>query len=83
VKWASITGDFGRLELANYAAAKGRSRATRWPVYSPQETTATLCLSAKGDARIWVNGELVRTFGDRLAVEPFASGARAVRLVRS
>lgn len=66
VKWTSIpTGDFGRLELANYDGAKGSvSCYVLAHVYSPQETTAVLCLSAAGDARVWVNDQLVYHFSN-------------------
>jgi serine/threonine protein kinase/tetratricopeptide (TPR) repeat protein/Tfp pilus assembly protein PilF len=64
VPWTEVsTGDFGRIELANYAGGKGNvSLFAMTHVYSPQETTATLCFSSNGDARIWVNGELVHLF---------------------
>jgi serine/threonine protein kinase/Flp pilus assembly protein TadD len=64
VKWANVpTGDFGRLDLANYAGAKGNvSFYALTHVHSPAETTAMLCLSATRDARIWINSELVHEY---------------------
>ena len=64
VKWRNIaTGDFGRLDLANSTNANANvSVYALSHVYSPTETTATLCISATKDARIWVNGDLVHHF---------------------
>ena len=48
VKWRNIaTGDFGRMEFASFSAANGNvSVYAMSHVYSPTETTATLCISA-------------------------------------
>jgi serine/threonine protein kinase/tetratricopeptide (TPR) repeat protein len=62
--WTRVpTGDFGRLELANYPGGQGNASCYAMShVYSLREATATLCISANKEARIWVNGELVQQF---------------------
>lgn len=64
VPWTSVaTGDFGTLEWNGFLG--GRKNISLYAlshVYSPQETTATLCFSAGNEARIWVNGKLVHHF---------------------
>ena len=64
VRWANIpSGDFGRLELATYSGAIGNvSCYALAHVYAPQETTATICIASKSNARIFVNGEPVHDF---------------------
>jgi tetratricopeptide (TPR) repeat protein len=62
VKWTHApSGDFGRIELANFRGGQGNVAVYALAhVYAPAESTATLWASSGKEARIWVNGELVR-----------------------
>lgn len=64
VPWTSVpTGDFGKIELSDFAGGKGNvSLFAMTHVFAPHETTATLCVSARGDARVWLNGELLHNY---------------------
>jgi tetratricopeptide (TPR) repeat protein/serine/threonine protein kinase len=64
VAWRDVpSGDFGRIETESVAGAgRNASLYALCHVYSPAESTATLCIASSKGARVWVNGQFAWHF---------------------